>query len=159
MDNICCEVCVKLSNEHSGAVDEMEKVHISAKVARILKSKSRTRSVLSWTGPQNHTTKKHIFQFFVFVPKQDLIWAVSILHNVTNTINTFFEKWSWRWSTVLVSILALATPSWHHVLVYYWSWEDLFLLKPAQAVLKSVQVSHKANNISSVWWKYCSWSR
>ena len=70
---ICCEVCVKLSNKRGGAVDEMEKVQISADVARFLKSKSKARSVLSWTGPQNHTTKKHIFQFFVFVPKQDLI--------------------------------------------------------------------------------------
>ena len=69
---ICCEVCVKLSNEHSGAVDEMEKVHVSAKVARILKSKSKTRSVLSWTRPQNPTTKNIFCWFFIFVPKQDL---------------------------------------------------------------------------------------
>ena len=69
---ICCEVCVKLSNKRGGAVDEMEKVQISADVARFLKSKSKTRSVLNWTGPQNHTTKNIFCRFFIFVPKQDL---------------------------------------------------------------------------------------
>ena len=67
---ICCEVCVKLSNKRGGAVDEMEKVQISADVARFLKSKSKTRSVLSLTGPQNPTTKNTFCRFFIFVPKQ-----------------------------------------------------------------------------------------
>ena len=70
---ICCEVCVKLSNKRGGAVDEMEKVQISADVARFLKSKSKARSVLSWTEPQNHTQKTYFAGFFIFVPKQDLI--------------------------------------------------------------------------------------
>ena len=88
---ICCKVCVKLSNKRGGAVDEMEKVQISADVARFLKSKYKTRSVLSWTGPQNHTTKNIFCRFFIFLPKQDLNWAVSILNSVINTINAYFK--------------------------------------------------------------------
>ena len=82
---ICCKVCVKLSNKRGGAVDEMEKVQISADVARFLKSKSKTRSLLSWTRPQNHTTKNIFCRFFIFVPKQDL-------NSVINTINAFLKN-------------------------------------------------------------------
>ena len=84
----------------------MEKVQVSADVARFLKSKSKTRSVLSWTGPQNHTQKKHILQgFFYLCTKAG--FELSCLNSQSWTVSLTQSMHFWKMKLKMINCTCL----------------------------------------------------